>query len=150
MTISFEPAPASLSAEYVRLRGMTRANSASETRLRELGVTAESWAADIESGELIGRAAMDGSRVVGYCFGNTRTGEVVVLAVLPEVEAQGVGRRLLASVSEELRRQGHDRLFLGCSADPKVRSYGFYRHLGWTSTGAIDQRNDEVLELVFK
>ncbi|WP_442906753.1 hypothetical protein [Janthinobacterium sp. 67] len=27
----------------------------------------------------------------------------------------------------ELRAQGHQRLFLGCSSDPASRSYGFYR-----------------------
>jgi hypothetical protein len=27
-----------------------------------------------------------------------------------------------------------------------VRSYGFYRHLGWRSTGSFDDRGDEILE----
>ena len=46
-----------------------------------------------------------------------------------------------------LRRSGGARLFVGCSADPNVRSYGFYRRLGWRSTGQIDKLGDEVLEL---
>ena len=53
----------------------------------------------------------------------------------------------------ELRGQtrGTQRLwahpaFLDCSPDPKVRSYGFYRHLGWQSTGALDTHGDEILE----
>jgi hypothetical protein len=41
---------------------------------------------------------------------------------------------------------GFQRLFLGCSSNPNVRSHGFYRHLGWTSTGTFDAANDEVLE----
>lgn len=148
MSFTFETAPASLAPEYVRLRGMTRENSASEARLRELGVTAESWEREIQSGELCGVNALLDGRLVGYCFGNTRTGEVVVLAVLPEAENQGVGRQLMAYVIELLSSHGHKRLFLGCSSDPHVRSYGFYRHLGWQSTGAMDSRNDEILELL--
>lgn len=150
MSIRYEPAPANLSAEYIRLRGLTRENPASETRLKELGVTAESWSADVESGELTGTVALDADRVIGYCFGNKRTGEVVVLAVLPDFEGRGVGRQLLASITEALSQRGHNRLFLGCSADPKVRSYGFYRHVGWRSTGTVDDRNDELLELILE
>ena len=150
MSIRYEPAPSSLTAEYIRLRGMTRENPASEARLRELGVTVDSWSTEIDSGELVGVTAHSEDRLVGYCFGNTLTGEVVVLAVLPDVEGQGVGRRLLALVVADLQSRGHRRLFLGCSADPRVRSYGFYRHLGWRSTGAVDLRNDEVLELIIE
>lgn len=71
-----------------------------------------------------------------------------MLALLPEYEDQGLGRRLLNQVVETLRSHGHRRLFLGCSPDPSCRSYGFYRHLGWRSTGTHDRYGDEVLELV--
>jgi hypothetical protein len=53
---------------------------------------------------------------------------------------------LFSNVSGVLFRQGHRRLFLGCSADPDSRSFGFYRHLGWHSTGTLDANDDEVLE----
>lgn len=148
MSVHYEQAPASLTAEYIRLRGLTRENPVSEARLRGLGVTVESWSHDIDSGELTGTTAHVGERLVGYCFGNTHTGEVVVLAVLPDVEGQGIGRQLLARVIADLHSRGHRRLFLGCSADPGVRSYGFYRHLGWRSTGVLDPHDDEVLELI--
>jgi hypothetical protein len=75
------------------------------------------------------------------------TGEVVVLALLAEHEGRGVGKRLLGFVVERLARAGHARLFLGCSSNPRTRSHGFYRHLGWTSTGTFDGAGDEVLEL---
>lgn len=150
MPIRYETAPSSLTAEYISLRGLTRENPVSEARLRALGVTVESWSAEIDSGELSGTAAHAGDRLVGYCFGNTLTGEVVVLAVHPAVEGQGVGRQLLAAVISDLQSRGHRRLFLGCSTDSSVRSYGFYRHLGWRSTGVVDQRDDEVLELILE
>ncbi len=147
MTIEFKPAPPDFAAEYVRLRGLTRENAVSDDRLRSLGITVETWANDIRSNKLQGFIAQSGNELVGYCFGDTRSGEIVVLAVRPTHESQGVGRRLLDLVVHQLGLRGHRRLFLGCSPDPKVRSYGFYRHLGWRSTGTVDERGDEVLEL---
>jgi len=126
---------------------MTRENAIPEERLRAYGITVQSWASDIECGALPGWVARSSGELVGYCFGAAQTGEVVVLALHPEHEGQGLGKRLLHLVVQELRNHGHTRLFLGCSADPQVRSYGFYRHLGWKSTGALDARGDELLEL---
>ena len=134
--------------ECLRIRGLTRENAVAQERLRSLGITAESWAAEIESGELPGFVCTDGASMVGYCFGASRTGEVIVLALLPEYEGKGLGRKLLNLVAAHLQALGHQRLYLGCSSNPAVRSYGFYRHLGWRSTGAIDHHGDEVLELV--
>lgn len=132
--------------ECVRLRGLTRENAISEDRLREYGVTVQSWAADIESGALPGWVARSAGGMIGYCFGAAKTGEVVVLALHPAHEGRGLGSHLLRLVVQELRSHGHARLFLGCSTDPRVRSYGFYRHLGWKSTGTFDAHGDELLE----
>ena len=126
---------------------MTSENAVSEERLRALGITAETWANDIETTELQGFVAQSNLDLIGYCFGNTKTGEVVVLAVRAAHEGRGIGHRLLSLVVEQLGLQGHNRLFLGCSSDPKVRSYGFYRHLGWRTTGTVDEHGDEILEL---
>jgi len=132
----------------VRIRGLTRENAISEARLRAMGITTRSWADDIASGALPGFVVELDQQLAGYCFGDSRTGEIVVLALLPEVEGYGVGRQLLDAVVALLKRNGHGRLFLGCSADPACRAYGFYRHLGWRSTGSFDAFGDEVLELV--
>ena len=146
MNIEFKPAPPHFSAEYIRLRGLTRENAVSEERLRELGITAESWASDIQSEQLQGIVAFSKDEIIGYCFGNSNSGEVVVLAVRPAFEGQGVGKHLLLLVVELLYAHGHTKLFLGCSSDPAVRSYGFYRYLGWRSVGTVDAHGDEVLE----
>ena len=148
MNIEFKPAPPHFSAEYIRLRGLTRENAVSEERLRELGITAESWASDIQSEQLQGIVAFFKDEIIGYCFGNSNSGEVVVLAVRPAFEGQGVGKRLLLLVVELLHAHGHTKLFLGCSTDPTVRSYGFYRYLGWRSAKAVDAHGDEVLEFL--
>jgi hypothetical protein len=54
----------------------------------------------------------------------------------------------LLRVVEDLWAIGFKRLFLGCSKNPAHRSYGFYRYLGWRSTGESDAHGDEELELI--
>jgi ribosomal protein S18 acetylase RimI-like enzyme len=147
MPLEYASAVAEDAAECVRLRGQTRENPVSEERLRAIGITTESWAADIRTGLLPGHVCRAGGRIVGYCFGSSSDGEIVVLAVLPQFEGQGIGKALLARMVRDLGAQGRERLFLGCSPDPENRSYGFYRHLGWRSTGQFDRRGDEILEL---
>lgn len=134
--------------ECVRIRGQTRENAVPVERLRSAGITVESWAKDIESDSLPGFVCESAGAMVGYCFGSKASGEVIVLALLPAYEDQGLGRRLLDMVVDQLRGFGHERLFLGCSPDPHCRSYGFYRHLGWRTTGTSDPHGDEVLELL--
>ena len=135
-------------AACVALRGKTRENAVSPERLRAMGITVASWGEDIRSGALPGHVCTVQGQIVGYCFGASATGEVVVLALLPDFENQGIGRALLHRVVTHLRGLGRARLFLGCSSDPTSRSYGFYRHLGWRSTGTFDTHGDEVLELL--
>lgn len=132
--------------ECIRIRGLTRENAISAQRLAALGITIESWADGIRSAELPGFVCMADTTMAGYCFGSSTSGEIVVLALQPAFEGMGIGRELLERVVAHLRRLAHRRLFLGCSSDPTVRSYGFYRHLGWRSTGAVDRHGDEVLE----
>jgi len=148
MTLTYRPALPSDIASCIELRGKTRENAVSVERLKQLGVTHSSWSADVASGNLPGYVCLEHDQIVGCCFADKRTGEIVVLALLPKWEGQGIGRSLLAMMVAELARLGFRRLFLGCSSDPKVRSYGFYRHLGGRSTGACDVNHDEVLELL--
>jgi ribosomal protein S18 acetylase RimI-like enzyme len=149
MSLLFRPAVPSDAVECIQVRGRTRENAISEARLRSTGITVESWAREIEEGSLPGFVCESAGSIVGYCFGATDTGEVVVLALLPDFERRGLGRELLDMVVQRLRADGHRRLFLGCSTDPSCRAHGFYRHLGWRSTGTFDHFGDEVLELVF-
>lgn len=126
---------------------MTRENAFSEEELRALGITIESWSTGIQNGSCPGFIACVKGQMIGYCFGDRNTGEIVVLALLPAYEGQGVGKMLLAMMVETLKNQGFHRLFLACSSDPSVRSYGFYRHLGWRPTGEKDEFEDDILEI---
>ncbi|MGE7472727.1 N-acetyltransferase family protein [Bosea sp. NPDC003192] len=146
MTIAYRRAVPEDTPACVVLRGRTRENAFSVERLAEAGVTLESWRAAVADGSLPGQVATLDGEIIGYCFGERETGEIAVVALLPDHEGQGVGRTLLALVVAELKGLGFDRLFLSCSSDPAVRSYGFYRHLGWRSTGSFDDRGDEILE----
>ena len=126
---------------------MTRENPIRAARLASLGITVESSSKSIEAGEVLGHVCTDGGTIVGYCFGVRGTGEIQVLALLPDYENLGIGKLLLSQVVEDLRSLGFKRLFLGCSRNPDHRSYGFYRHLGWRPAGESDAHGDEVLEL---
>ena len=128
------------------MRGLTRENAISAESLRHYGITEQSWAEDIRTDALPGFVCHSDSKLLGYAFGARASGEVVVLALLPEAESQGLGSRLLTLLVQELHASGHTRLFLGCSPDTSSRSYGFYRHLGWQSTGTFDRAGDEILE----
>ncbi|MBN3779719.1 GNAT family N-acetyltransferase [Burkholderia sp. Ac-20345] len=134
-------------AACIALRGKTRENAFTEAQLRGLGITVESWGDGIRDGLFSGHICCANGRMVGYCFGDTDSGEIVVLAILPEYEGAGIGKRLLRQVIDEFAANGFASLFLGCSTDPTSRSHGFYRHLGWTPTGRFDEAGDEILTL---
>jgi GNAT superfamily N-acetyltransferase len=144
--LAYRPATADDVPRCIVLRGMTRQNAIPVERLASYGITAASWGDAVRQGRQIGFVALQRSEIVGYCFGDTTCGEVLVLALLPAHEGQGAGRQLLGRVVERLVALGQRRLFLGCSTDPASRSHGFYRHLGWTPTGRLDAHGDEVLE----
>lgn len=134
-------------AMCIDIRGRTRENAFSADELRALGITVESWHAGVADGSFSGYVAIVNGHMAGYCFGDSDTGEVIVLALLPEYEGIGAGKALLQLLVEDFSAQGFKELFLGCSTDPQVRSYGFYRHLGWVPTGAMDAGGDEILKL---
>lgn len=146
MTITYHQAVPEDTAQCIDIRGRTRENAISAERLLAKGITLESWAQDIRSGSLWGMVCLADQVMVGYCFGDRLSGEIVVLALLPDWEARGIGERLLRGVIDLLHSEGFERLFLGCTSDPSSRSYGFYRHLGWRSTGQLDAAQDELLE----
>ena len=147
MGVAIVRAEADDTEAFIRLRACTRENAIQAERLAQIGITAATWAADMRANHVLGFVAKQGEALLGYCFGEVDTGEVLVLALLPEAEGQGLGRQLLQRVVQALHIGGHSRLFLSCAANPALRSHGFYRHLGWRPTGEVDAHGDEVLEL---
>lgn len=145
--LRFRPTQPTDTDACISVRGRTRENPVSREQLAAVGITPESVAAALEGGRVKGWVCEHDGQVVGFCSGDAETGEVLVLAVLPEHEGRGVGKRLLAEVVGELRALGHRRVWLAASPDPAVRAHGFYRAQGWRATGEVDGIGDEILEL---
>jgi ribosomal protein S18 acetylase RimI-like enzyme len=127
------------------VRARTRENPVSREQLAAVGITPASSAAALRSGDQKGWVCLDGPNVIGFCSADGVGGEVIVLAVLPEYEGRGVGRRLLAHAVEWLRARGAGRVWLAASPDPAIRAHGFYRAQGWRPTGQRDGNGDEIL-----
>jgi len=131
--------------EVLRLRTLTRENALTMEELAGLGITPES------TSRLLGQDAKgwvceESGEILGFAMGDGRSGEVLVLAVLPRHEGRGIGRHLLSSVRDWLFSRGHRELWLLANPDPAVRAHGFYRRLGWRPTGER-RGEDEVLKL---
>jgi GNAT superfamily N-acetyltransferase len=129
------------------VRAHTSENPISKEQLASLGITAESIARQLASGRMKGWVCLESSTLVGFCSGDAETGEVLVLAVLPDYERNGIGTYLLSRVVEWLRSVGSNTIWLAASPDSRTRAHGFYRSLGWRPNGEIDENDDEILEL---
>ena len=129
------------------VRGRTRENPLSSEQLEQFGITTEVIAGHIAGGRIKGWVCWHESDVVGFCNGDAETGEVLVLAVLPEYESRGIGTTLLAHVVEWLRSVGFNTPWLAASPNAATRAHGFYRSLGWQSSGKIGKNGDEILVL---
>ena len=133
--------------ELFDLRGATRENAISREKLARFGITPASVAENLAAGLTRGWACAHESRLVGFCICQPDSGEVLVLAVLPDFEGRGIGNTLLSRAVDCLRSGKPPRIWLGASPDPATRSHGFYRTRGWRPTGERDAHGDEVLVL---
>lgn len=146
MKLRFRKAKSTDLDRCATIRGLTRDNAIGLETLVAIGVTSENWAPKMENGIYLGFVAEDQDEVVAFCFGDTQTGEVLVLAVLPGYEGSGIGRKLLSLIVDKLLSNGFAELWLAASPDPRIRAHGFYRHLGWQPTQTFDDNGDEILK----
>ena len=131
-------------ATAVRLSTVENAITMAELE-SQYGVTPQSMVEAMAS-HVQGWLCEDFGKVVGFAMGDQSNGEVLVVAVLPECEGRGIGKRLLAYVQTWLFSGGHEEIWLLANPDPNIRASGFYRKLGWRATGTI-RDDDEVLKL---
>jgi GNAT superfamily N-acetyltransferase len=127
------------------IRARTRENRLSIETLASMGITPESVAASMAGGRVKGWLCLHEGAPIAFCNGDAETGEVLVLAVLPEYEGRGIGRRLLFQVTNWLRSAGCTRIWLAANPDPATRAYGFYRSQGWQPSGERLEHGDEIL-----
>jgi ribosomal protein S18 acetylase RimI-like enzyme len=113
------------------LRPRTRENALTVEELRRLGITPQSVADNLAQ-TTRGWVCVDAGRVVGFSMADRATGELLVIAVLPECEGKGVGGRLMARAEDWLAASGCTRAWLTTDVDTTLRAYGFYRKRGWT------------------
>ena len=145
MNLNYRKATSTDLKRCFEIRGQTQDNAFNESELAAIGVTEESWSTLIDNGTFLGNVASVDDLVVGFCFGDTKTGEILVLAVLKGHEGMGIGKSLLEKTSTNLFSVGHTELWLAASATPIVRAYGFYRNVGWHPTNTLDGNGDEIL-----
>lgn len=75
-----------------------------------------------------------GEAIPGLCH-------VSMVAVLPELWGQGIGRQLLAALVEEARDRGYERVQLFTQAD-NTRGHSLYERLGFSRTGEVAVSSD--------
>jgi len=59
------------------------------------------------------------------------TGELCVIAVLPECEGRGIGNELMRLAKTWLAASDGTRAWFTTDVDLRLRAYGFYRKRGW-------------------
>lgn len=114
---------------HVRTR--TRENAYTLDELHGLGITVESVGEKL-AGSFKGWLCADADRVVAFCMADRATGELWVVAALPEYEGRGIGNTLMRLAEEWLAATGWTRAWLTTDIDTTLRAYGFYRQRGWT------------------
>ena len=118
----------------IEVRTLVRENRYSPEALHREGITEESVAGMLATTHKGWVCEVDG-QVVGFSMGNRSTGEFWVIAVLPEYEGRGIGRKLMDLAVQWLRASGWGEVWLWTSPDTSTRAYAFYRKSGWEDCG---------------
>lgn len=126
------------------VRTATDENNLSREELTALGITEDSVRDRLNDTHRGWLCEVDG-RAVGFAIGDRATGELWVIAVLPDYINRGIGSRLLALVEEWLWDSGCGELWLTTDVDPTLRAYSFYKKHGWE-----DDRIEEGLRYMKK
>jgi GNAT superfamily N-acetyltransferase len=117
-------------SEIIEVRASTRENPFSRAALRNLGITEESTA-ELPRTTHRGWLCEEKGKIVGFAIGDGKTGELWVIAVRPDFEGRGAGKRLIELVEEWLWSLGWQELWLWTSPDRHLRAFGFYLKRGW-------------------
>jgi len=137
--------PDDLSAVFsVRLSTVENAVTMEQLE-RDYDTTPDSVAEAMKS-HVKGWLCEDSESVVGFSMGDRSNGEVLVVAVLPDYEGNGIGRTLIELVQDWLFLEGYKEIWLLTTPDPDTRAYRYYRKLGWGATGRMVD-DDEIMVL---
>ena len=131
-------------ADLFAVRVATHENRLTREELASLGITEESVKEKLDASFKGWLYEVDG-KVVGFAIGDKTTGELWVIAVLPEYVGKGIGSQLLITVENWLRAEGCARLWLTTDVDTGLKAYSFYRRHGW-----LDDRIEDGLRYMIK
>jgi GNAT superfamily N-acetyltransferase len=122
-----------------RVRLAVVENALTEERLRELGITPESFEAELGK-RYEAWVIVEQDEVVGFSVADVTTSSIWALFAMPGHEGRGFGTRLLDRAVECLWSRGATRIWL--KTDAQSRAAGFYRRSGWRESATID--NGEI------
>jgi GNAT superfamily N-acetyltransferase len=112
------------------VRTATDENRLSREELYAMGITEDSVREKLKGSYRGWLCEIDGS-VAGFAMGDSSTGELWVIAVLPRHCNKGIGSRLIILVEQWLWDKGCNGLWLTTDTDTRLRAYSFYRKHGW-------------------
>ena len=135
--------PADIPALFA-VRVATDENCLTRSELTALGITEETVMQKL-SASYNGWLCEVAGRVIGFAIGDRATGELWVIAVLPEYVGRGIGSALLGAVEGWLHECGWTRLWLTTDVDITLRAYRFYRNRGW-----VDDRVEDGVRYMTK
>ena len=127
-------------------RTRTRENTYTLEELAALGITEQSVTERLSSSHKGWLCENDGF-VVAFCMAERVTGELWVIAVLPQYEGRGIGNKLMGLAEEWLWATGCTRAWLMTDVDANRGAYGFYRRRGWTDWKLESDRRWMELQL---
>jgi GNAT superfamily N-acetyltransferase len=111
------------------VRTSVRENHLSVEQLAERGVTEETIATRMRSGNLGAWLTTINSEITAFAMADRTTGNVFALFTHPAHEGKGCGDNLLKRCEEWLREQGAERAIL--DTDRKSKAVVFYAKRGW-------------------
>jgi GNAT superfamily N-acetyltransferase len=129
--MGFRPVRESDIPRLFEVRAATRENALSPDTMERMGITPENVRAMLSSTHM-GWVWEEDGLPGGFAMADGSTGELWVIAILPELEGRGIGRGLMERAESWLRSLGWDRAWLTTDMDTSLRAYGFYRALGWS------------------
>ena len=139
-----EITPADVPATFL-VRAAAKENPMPLSGLASLGITVESVNRHLATTHKGFVCEIDGL-VVGFVVADSRSGELWVLAVWPEHEGKGIGRRLMILAQNWLWSQGYEKLWLTTGIAP-TRAFHLYTKLGWKIVGKLDHGGSYRMEL---
>lgn len=130
--------------EILAVRTSTVENHFSLDELANIGIT-EKTVSDWLEGSIKGWVFEISGKIVGFAMGDSKTAEILVIAISPGYEKLGIGKRLMHTIQDWLWSFDHQTLWLWSNPDISVRAHGFYRKLGWKPTGEVMGNNEKLV-----